>query len=227
MNKIRQGAPEPFDRAELSSEIADRMREKGEAELSHVVTYYRMAGLPAKKALEMAAQQAADVMVRCLTQGMVSATVEAMDAEGGRGAKTWTVGPAKPIRPPIPPWEYTVEFVVRANGFEIACPKLEFRLEPRLAILDAGLKRWPDGGYELTLGRAKFDCRVYLVRPPLEDLLIADPMTREFGFAEPISWGGSWTPPEASVPCPFGNPSACPLRKKADEVPPAASPPRS
>ncbi len=214
-DQVRQ--QEPFDRAELAAEIAGGVQEKGEAELSGVAKYYRMAGLPAKKALEMAAQQAADIMVRRLTQGMISATVEAMDSGGGTGAKSFKVGPARPIRVPLEPWYYTCEFVVRANGFEIACPKLDFRLEPRLQILEAGLRRWPDGGYELNLGKARFDCRVYLERPGGE-IMIADPMTREISFAEPISWGGSWTPEEEKPACPFGDPSACPYREEKQEA---------
>lgn len=219
--QAEQQQKEPFDRAELAAEIAGQMQEKGETELSGVAKYYRMAGLPAKKALEMAALQAADTMTRYLTQGMISATVEAMDSGGGgTGARTFKVGPSRPVRVPLGSWKYSNEFVVRANGFEIACPRLDFRLEPRLEILDAGLHRWPDGGYELTLGRARFDCRVFLERPGGE-ILIADPMTRELSFAEPISWGGSWTPEEEKPSCPFGNPSACPYREEKQEASPS------
>lgn len=210
---------EPFDRADFAAEIADQMKKNGEAELSGVAKYYRMAGLPAKKAIEMAALQAADTMTRYLTQGLISATVEAMDSEGGKGAKTYTVGPARPIRVVLDTWKYSVEFAVCANGFEIACPKIDFRLEPRLEILDAGLRRWPDGGYELTLGKARFDCRVYLDRPG-GAIMIADPRTRELSFAEPISWGGSWTPGDKGPTCPFGNPAACPYREAEQEVSP-------
>ena len=50
--------------------------------------------------------------------------------------------------------------------------------------------------------------------------MIADPMTREISFAEPISWGGSWTPEEEKPKCPFGNPSACPYRQAEQEARP-------
>ncbi len=104
------------------------MTEKGEADLSGVARYYRMAGLPAKKAVEMAARQAADTMTRYITQGMISATVEAMEAGGGgKGMKTYTVGPSRPVRVPLGSWKYSNEFVVRANGFEIACPRTRFQ----------------------------------------------------------------------------------------------------
>ncbi len=214
--KTRQ--EDPFDRAGLAAEIAGQMQRKGEEGLALVAKYYRMAGLPARKALETAALQAADVMTRYLTQGLVSATVEAMETGGDPGAKTLTVGPARPIRVTLTTWRYSAEFVVRANGFEIACPRLDFRLEPRLEILDAGLRRWPDGGYELTLGRARFDCRVYLERPE-GAILVADPRTREVSIAEPISFGGSWSPGDGTLACPYTDPSACPYRREAGAPP--------
>ena len=217
---VKTQQEDPFDRAGLAAEIAGQMQRKGEAELVGVAKYYRMAGLPAKKALETAALQAADVMTRYLTQGLVSATVEAMETGGDPGARTITVGPARPIRVTLATWRYSAEFVVRANGFEIACPRLDFRLEPRLEILDAGLRRWPDGGYELTLGRARFDCRVYLERPG-GAVMIADPRTREVSIAEPISFGGSWTPGDEAPACPYADPSACPHRPR-DGAPPRA-----
>ncbi len=214
---------EPFDRAEFAAEVAVKMREKGADDLSGVAKYYRMAGIPAKKALEMAALQAADVLTRYLTQGLISATVEAMEAEGGgKRMKTFTIGPARPLRLTLKPWEYTVKYVVRANGIEIAEPRIDYDVELRLEILEAGLRRWPDGGYELSLGKARFGCMIYLVRPEGK-VLIASPRTREISFAEPISWGGSWTPEEEKPACPFGNPSACPYREEKQET----SPPNS
>jgi hypothetical protein len=211
---------EPFDRAEFVTEVAGEMEKKGVADLSGVAKYYRMAGVPAKKALAMAALQAADVMTRYLTQGLISATVEAMETEGGgKGMKTYTVGPARPLRLTLRPWEYYVKFVVRANGIEIAEPRIDYDLELRLEILEAGLRRWPDGGYELTLGKARFGCMIYLLRPGGK-ILIANPRTREVSFAQPISWGGSWTPDEEKPACPFGNPSACPFRREGQEVMP-------
>jgi hypothetical protein len=177
---------EPFDRAGLAAEIAGEMQAKGAEDLSGVAKYYQVAGLPAKKALEMAAHQAADVMVRYLTEGLISASVEAMEGEGGTG-KTYTVGPAKPIRLTLKPWDLYVQYVVRANGTRIADPTIDYEMEVRLEILDAALRRWPDGGYELSLGKGRFGCRVYLKRPG-GNVLIADPKTREFSFAELRRW---------------------------------------
>jgi hypothetical protein len=214
---------EPFDRAEFAAEVAEQMRQKGADDLSGIAKYYRMAGIPAKKALGMAALQAADVMTRYLTQGLISATVEGMEAEGGgKGMKTFTIGPARPLRLTLKPWEYYVKYIVRANGIEIAEPRIDYDVELRLEILEAGLRRWPDGGYELSLGRARFGCMIYLVRAEGK-VLIASPRTREVSFAEPISWGGSWTPEEEKPACPFGDPSACPYREEKQE----ASPPNS
>jgi hypothetical protein len=213
-----QQGTEPFDRAEFAEEVAGQVRQKGADDLSGVAKYYRMAGVPAKKAVEMAATQAADVMTRYLTQGMIAATVEAMDAEGGKGPKTWKVGPAKPLRVAVKPWEFYLDYIVKANGVEIARPRLDYDVEVRLEILEAGLTRWPDGGYELSLGRARLGCLVYLLRPEGK-VLIASPRTREVSFAEPISWGGSWTPEEEKPACPFGSPSACPYRKAEPEAP--------
>lgn len=210
---------EPFDRAELAAEIAGQVQEKGGDEITGVAKYFRMAGLPAKKALEMAAFQAADVLTRYLTQGLISATVEAMDAEGGTGAKTFTVGPARPIRLTLKPWEYYVAYTVKANGVPIAEPKINYDVEVRLEIFEASLKRWPDGGYELSLGKARFGCLVYLMQPGGK-ILIANPRTREFSFAEPISWGGSWSPDEDKPACPFGSASACPYRQAEPQTPP-------
>ncbi len=209
---------EPFDRAGFAAEVAVQMREKGADDLSGVAKYYRMAGVPAKKAVEMAALQAADVLTRYLTQGLVSATVEAMEGEGGgKGMKTFTIGPARPLRLTLKPWEYYVKYIVRANGVEIAEPRIDYDVELRLEILEAGLRRWPDGGYELSLGRARFGCMIYLLRPEGK-VLIASPRTREVSFAEPISYGGSWTPEEDKPACPFGNPSACPYREAEGEA---------
>ncbi|MEN6343495.1 MAG: hypothetical protein ABFC89_13165 [Methanospirillum sp.] len=212
---------EPFDRTAFAAEVAGQMRKKGEAELSGVAKYYRMAGLPAKRAVEMAALQAADILTRYLTQGMISATVDAMEAEGGgKGMKTFTVGPARPLRLALDPWEYYVKYIVQANGIEIAEAKVDYDVEMRLEILDAALRRWPDGGYELSLGRARFSCLIYLLRPGGK-VLIANPRTREVSFAEPISYGGSWTPEEEKPACPFGSPSACPYRLTAEGESPA------
>ena len=222
-NKQQEGqkqGKEPFDRAEFAAEVAVQMREKGADDLSGVAKYYRMAGVPAKKAVEMAALQAADVLTRYLTQGLISATVEAMEAEGGgKGMKTFTIGPARPLRLTLKPWEYYVKYIVRANGIEIAEPRIDYDVELRLEILEAGLQRWPDGGYELSLGKARFGCMIYLVRPEGK-VLIASPRTREVSFAEPISWGGNWTPEEDKPACPYGNPSACPYREEKQEVSP-------
>jgi hypothetical protein len=215
----QQQGTEPFDRAEFAAEVAGEVREKGADDLAGVAKYYRMAGLPAKKALEMAAAQAADVMTRYLTQGMIAATVEAMDVDGGKGPKTWKIGPAKPLRVGVKPWELYLDYVVKANGIEIARPRIDYDVEVRLEILEAGLTRWPDGGYELSLGRARLGCLVYLLRPDGTRILIANPKTREVSFAEPISWGGTWTPEEERPACPFGSPAACPYGKPGGGAP--------
>ncbi len=203
---------EPFDRAEFSAEVVGMVKERGEAELSEVSRYHRMAGVPAKRAFELAALQVADTLVRYLSQGWIKATIEEMEAAGGGpGMKAFTVAPAKPLRVNLPSWDQYVEFVVRANGFELARPSIDFRVDPRIEILDAALRRWPDGGYELTLGKARFGCRIFLKQPG-GDLLIGEPKTREVQFAEPISFGGSWTPEEEKMVCPYGLDAACPLR---------------
>ena len=59
---VKTQQEDPFGRAGLAAEIAGQMQRKGEAELVGVAKYYRMAGLPAKKALETAALQAAASM---------------------------------------------------------------------------------------------------------------------------------------------------------------------
>lgn len=203
---------EPFDRAGLKAEVAGMMKERGETELSGVAKYYRKAGVPAKRALELVALQVGDTLVRYLSQGWIKATVEEMEnAGGGPGTKAFTVAPAKPLRVALPSWDQYVEFVVRVNGFELARPCIDFRVDPRIEILDAALRRWPDGGYELTLGKARFGCRIYLKRPGGE-LLIGEPKTREFQFAEPIAVGGAWTGEEEPA-CPYGLGGACPLRQ--------------
>ncbi|MEN6517863.1 MAG: hypothetical protein ABFC38_06680 [Methanospirillum sp.] len=222
-DKMRAGEKrqkDPFDRAEFAAEIAGMMKERGEAELSGVARYHRMAGVPAKKALELAALQVADMLVRYLSQGWIKATVEEMEAAGGGpGTKAFTVAPAKPLRVALPSWDQYVEFVVRANGFELARPSIDFRVDPRIEVIDEALRRWPDGGYELTLGRARFGCRIFLKQPG-GDLLIGEPKTREFQFAEPISFGGGWTleeeEEEEEKVCPYGLDAACPLRTGAD-----------
>lgn len=211
---------EPFDGAELAAEVAGQMKGKGEAELSGVAKYYRMAGLPAKKALDMAAYQAAASIVRYLSQGLISATVEGMEKEGGKGKRTYTVRPGSPLRLTLKPWEYYVEYVVRANGATIAAPQIDYEIEVRLEIQDAALRRFSDGGYELSLGKALFGCRVSLKRPG-GNLLIADLKSRGFSFAEPITYSGSEKPEEESSPCPFGSASACPYRRKAEGELPA------
>jgi hypothetical protein len=222
-DKQQDGQPGtvPFDRAEFAAEVAGQVQQKGADDLSGIAKYYRMAGVPAKKAVEMAAAQAADVMTRYLTQGMVAATVEAMDTEGGAGPKTWKVGPAKPLRVAVKPWELYLDYVVKANGIEIARPRIDYDVEVRLEILEAGLTRWPDGGYELSLGRARLGCMIYLLRPGGR-VLIASPRTREVSFAKPIAWGGGWTPDEERPACPFGSASACPYRQSEPQAPPSA-----
>ncbi len=181
--------------------------------------------MTAEKGLEFIVRLTVDSMVRCLTNGLVSATVEELDGGAlGRGSTQVRITPAAPVKifdASKQPWTYYIEYVARTAGFEIATLRLTFQLAPRFTLVDAAFTRYPDGAIELNLGSARLECDIKYQPGRVESggkggsaPVLLGTVRQTFEFKEPFIIDGR--PNDAAAPdsdrpaCPYGLDDSCP-----------------
>ncbi|KAF5042740.1 hypothetical protein DSECCO2_509510 [anaerobic digester metagenome] len=219
--------PEPGDplaTKDLRNRIEEAVRTACTERIDAEPEWLERVRMTADKGLEFLAERAVDSMVRALTNGLVSATIEELDGGAlGSGSTQVRITPAAPVTiidASKQPWCYYIEYVARAAGFEVATLRLTFLLVPRFRLVDAAFTRYPDGAFELNLGSARLECDIKYQPGPVASEKKGGPapvllgtIQQEFAFEEPFVIGGrpGTVPLDLDRPaCPYGLDGSCP-----------------
>ncbi len=212
----------PLATTELRDEVEATVRTACAERIRAEPEWLGRVRMNVEKGLEFIVERAVDSMVRCLTNGLISATIEELDGGPlGSGATQVRITPAAPVKvfdASKQPWYYYIEYVARAAGFEVATLRLTFQLAPRFMLVDAAFTRYPDGGFELSLGKARLECDIKYQPGQVMSGEKASPapvllgtIRQDFVFREPFILGGrSGSPPLDHPACPYGLDGSCP-----------------
>lgn len=224
----------PLATRELKQEIEATVRTASVERLLENQDWLRATRMAGEKAFQFVVRQAVDSMTRCLTDGLISMTIEELDKKAvGSGSTKIKISLANKITildASKQPWGHYTEFVVRAGGFEVATFRLTFELVPKFSLIDAAFTQYSDGGCVLTLGKARLECDIRYRKGKVEPGVMAPApillgtIKRDFTFNEPFvireRSAAMQSDPEGPA-CPYGLDATCPARSAREESPPA------